>query len=410
LPFWRKPQKRDLTYEMARALGIVGTPSLAGVAVSESASLSISAFYRACRVKSESVGGIPLNVYQKTAAGRDEADDHSLSPVVHDEANPEQSAVSFWTQMEFWSCLYSNAYAEIERDGAGNVLALWPIMPTNVQVGRFKAGGLAYKVQAGGGEIVLPAADVIHLRGPSLDNSVGARLVELAKQSLGLALAQDRAGAAYFGNAGRPSIIFETPEPMAEEDRAKLREAYQSCYAGSDKAGAMMLLTGGMTAKPVNSDDQFLSSMTEARQFQVEEICRWVGVFPWFVFSMGRATWNNSANQKLDYLQFCLDPDLRQIESEINRKCFRPAERRQYYVEFCRDHVIKLDPLTQRQVWQIDIQNGIRNPNECRHVLNLPPYDGGDEFMSLAPAPAPAPQDQPQKETDDSSVNTDDGD
>ena len=118
-----------------------------------------------------------------------------------------------------------------------------------------------------------------------------------------------------------------------------------------------------------NETAQFL----ESRQYQILEVCRWVGVDPIFLFEYGRATWHNAEQQTRNFLQFSLNPWLRKIESEVNRKVISKADRRDTYAEFVREAVIQMDAKTQAEIWKIGVEGGWLLPDEIRKLQNKPP-------------------------------------
>jgi HK97 family phage portal protein len=388
LDFWRrKPATRDLTYDQFASLGIVNPPTLSGMPVNENTALSISTFYRAAMVRANAVGGMPVKVYRRTAEGRTEAEQHALWPILQHECNPEQSPVDFFAQLEFWAVVFGYSFAEVERANNGDVLALWPVHPANVRQGRTPEGELGYEVRTDAGTVIIPDADMLVLRGPTLDGSVGCRLVQIARESLGLTLAQDRSLAAFFGNGARPSLILSTDSTLTPEAREAARVGAKNVWQGVQNVGTLMLLEGGIKPTTVATTNE-QSQTEQLRESQVTEICRWVGVDPLMVYDYGRATWNNAERQLLNFLQFTLDPTLKRLEAEFQRKCIRPAERNDYYAEFTRESILRMDPEKQMAVWKEGRMIGVYSPNEVRKFLNMSPRTdpGGDEYESLVPA------------------------
>lgn len=394
-----------------REVGLIGAPTLSRQNVNEATALSVSTFYRAARVISDTVAGMPLKLYRKTDVGREEADELPLYDILRHEPNPYAGDVEFKSQMQFWAILYGAAFAYIAREGL-EVTGLYPIHPGNVRVGRSQAGGRLFEVTTPTSKEVLADHEVLYLAGPSLDGTIGARLCQIARESLGLTMSLDQAGAAHFGNAMRPGVILEYPGGFGENSPARknILESYEAIYRGTENTGRALLLEEGMKANIVPTSPE-QSQYNESRQFQILEICRWVGVDPIFVFEYGRATWNNATQQVLNYLQFTIDPHLRRWESEIARKCITKADRPFLYPEFLRESIVRMDPVTQHQVWEVGQRLGIYSPGDIFRMQNRPVPDGADFYVwQKEPELEPVEEEPEQPEADEPQESEDDGD
>jgi HK97 family phage portal protein len=395
-------KKRDLTASSFG--GLFGITTKSGITVNESSALALSTLWRAARVVSETIGTMPLKVYTKTADGRDEARDSSYWHLLHDEPNPDMSSVDFLSLLMWQAVLYGNGFAEIVRDGSGQVTSLFPIPAWTVNVGKWTVKRVdkygrevevletCYKVSTDQGELILPASDVLHIKGPSPDGSCGYRLVQLARESLGYSMALDAFGASYFGNSCKVGGVLSTAGMLSDQARDNIREGWIASYSGVDNAGKVPVLEEGLVYTPFevsNESGQYL----ENRQHQIYEVCRWVGVDPIFVYEYGRATWNNAEAQTRNFLQFSLNVWLRKLECEIARKIIRDTD---VYAEFVRESVIQMDAKTQSEVWKTGVEAGWYTPNEVRKWLNLPPLPEPQTVVTPLPAQNQNPQPQTQ--------------
>jgi HK97 family phage portal protein len=391
--------RRSITWDEAARVGLVQTPSLSGVTVTEEAALALSAVFRATRVLSESVGTMPLKVYQRTPDGRDEARDYPLWPILHDEPNPEQSAVEFFTLLMWWAVLYGNAFAEVVRDGAGRAVQLWPIPPWTCKPHRTDAGPVYVIRTPDAQDVTIAAEDVLHLKGPTPDGSQGYKLAKLAAESFGYSLALDRFGSALFGNSCKIGGVLKTAGQLSETARDNLKRSWANSYQGVDSTGKIAVLEEGLDFVPFTISNE-AQEYTLTRQHQIYEVCRWIGVDPIFVYEYGRATWSNSEAQTRNFLQFSLNPWLKKIETELTRKVFPIGERQTYYPEFVRESVVQMDTKTQHEVWAIGVDKGWYQVEEVRQWLNLPKLPPKPEPIAEPITPQPQEPDGTQKPTD----------
>ena len=137
-----KPQNRTSGSNYAFFFG--GTTS--GKAVTERSAMQMTAVYSCVRILSEAVAGLPLHLYKYTDnGGKAMALDHPLYHLLHDEPNPEISSFVFRETLMTHLLLWGNAYAQIIRNGKGEVVALYPLMPNRIEVNRDKNGKLYYE-------------------------------------------------------------------------------------------------------------------------------------------------------------------------------------------------------------------------------------------------------------------------
>ena len=94
--------------------------------------MQMTAVYACVRILSESIAGLPIHVYTYTDSGsKEKAIKHPLYRLIHDEPNPEMTSFVFRETLMTHLLLYGNAYAQIIRNGKGEVIALYPLMAKN---------------------------------------------------------------------------------------------------------------------------------------------------------------------------------------------------------------------------------------------------------------------------------------
>jgi len=118
--------------------------SSSGTLVNEETALQTAPVYACVRVISETIASLPLHVYEYTDTGTKLLRDHYLFPILHDIPNPEMTSFNFRETLMTHLLLYGNAYAQIVRNGAGRVEALYPLLPNKMDVHRNDAGELYY--------------------------------------------------------------------------------------------------------------------------------------------------------------------------------------------------------------------------------------------------------------------------
>ena len=191
--------------------------STSGKRVNERSSMQMTAVYSCVRILSEAVAGLPLHFYKYTDnGGKEKAADHPLYFLLHDEPNPEMTSFVFRETLMTHLLLWGNAYAQIIRNGKGEVLGLYPLMPDRMNVERDSKGQLYYEYTVGmddaptvkGSTVVLPPTEVLHIPGLGFDGLVGYSPIAMAKNAIGMAIACEEYGAKFFANGAQPSGVL----------------------------------------------------------------------------------------------------------------------------------------------------------------------------------------------------------
>ena len=117
--------------------------------------------------------------------------------------------------------LWGNAYAQIIRNGKGEVIALYPLMPDRMTVDRDRDSFIttntrsAWTMRLRSKALVvrLKPSDVLHIPGLGFDGLVGYSPIAMAKNAIGMAIACEEYGAKFFANGAAPGGVLEHPGP-----------------------------------------------------------------------------------------------------------------------------------------------------------------------------------------------------
>lgn len=355
-----------------------GDLSASGVSVSEEGALRLAAVYSCVRVLSETVAQLPLFVYERQERGKRRAVEHGLYSVLHDRANPLMTAFEFWETLMGHVCLWGNGYAEIEYDGGGRVLALWPLRPDMVTDIRRTGTGLAYVYQLPDGkQAVLPGENVFHVRGLSGDGIRGYSPIAMQRQLVGLGLATELFGASFFRNGARPGGILEHPGVLDDEAFDRLRETWTEAHGGLGNSHRLAILEEGMTYRQVGvppEEAQFLETMKFNRS-QIASIFR---IPPHMIGDLERATFSNIEQQSIEFKVYTMEPWLVRLQQAINTRLIGDGR---FFAEFLPDALLRGDTAGRYQAYAIGRQNGWLSANDIREMENLNPIEGGDVYL-----------------------------
>ena len=364
--------------------------STAGKSVSERSAMQMTAVYACVRVLSEAVAGLPLHLYRYTDQGsKEKATDHPLYFLLHDEPNPEMCSFVFRETMMTHLLLWGNAYAQIIRNGKGEVMAIYPLMPNRMTVDRDEHGQLFYQYQLSrddaqtmkGTMVKLKPSEVLHIPGLGFDGLVGYSPIAMAKNAIGLSIATEEYGSKFFANGAAPGGVLEHPGTL--KNPARVRESWNQAFGGSANANKVAVLEEGMHFTPISiAPDQ--AQFLETRKFQLNEIARIFRVPPHMIGDLERATFSNIEHLSLEFVKYSLDPWLVRWEQSMARVLFNEDEKRDYFIKFNVDGLLRGDYQSRMSGYSVGIQNGFLSPNDVRELENMdliPDELGGNRYL-----------------------------
>ena len=365
-----------------------GTTS--GKPVNEHTAMQMTAVYSCVRILAEAVAGLPLHLYKYTASGgKEKALSHPLYFLLHDEPNPEMSSFVFRETLMTHLLLWGNAYAQIIRNGKGEVIALYPLMPNRMRVDRDTKGELYYSYTRysdeapaiNGMTVTLRPRDVLHIPGLGFDGLVGYSPIAMAKNAIGLAMATEEYGAKFFANGAAPGGVLEHPGTI--KDPQKVKESWNTAYQGSSNAHRVAVLEEGMKYQPIGiSPEQ--AQFLETRKFQINEIARIFRVPPHMVGDLEKSSFSNIEQQSLEFVKYTLDPWVIRWEQAISRSLLRTDEKKLLFAKFNVDGLLRGDYASRMNGYATARQNGWMSANDIRELENLdriPTELGGDLYL-----------------------------
>lgn len=357
------------------------SPRQAGVTVTEDTALTYSAVWACVRVISETIAALPWQVYRRTDDGR-EALDSNLRWLLNGQPCPEMTAAAFREALVAHALTWGNGYAEIQRNDAGRVESLWLLPPDRVTPKRSDAGELFYEVASQTGiTYPLPASKVFHLHGLSFDGLVGYSPVRMAARAIGLGIAQDAFGQAFYNNGTTFGGMVEVPATMSAQQIKDMEAYLNDRHGGPDKAFRVRVAPAGTkytNAGMPLTDAQFI----ESRRFAVNEIARWYRVPPHKIADLERSTNNNIEHQSIEFVTDTLVPWLTRLEQEANIKLVGPRAQGNVYTKFNVNALMRGDSKSRAEFYRTMTQIGAMTINEVRALEEMNGVGGdGDELL-----------------------------
>lgn len=347
--------------------------------VSEEGALNLSAVWACVRILSETVGTLPIHLYRRTSAGREQVREHPCSFILS-RPNAYTSRFALLHHLMVSCTLWGNGYARIWRDERFRPVRLQLLHPTQVEPVLSTDDELYYRTDRGE---LLPSYDMLHLRGLSTNGYKGRSPIAVHRDNLALTAAAQQYGERFFSQGGNMSGVFKYPSTLKPEAYQRLKKDLVRQSVGLHNAHTPLLLEGGMTYERISippEDAQFIAT----RKFQKTEIATIYGVPPHMIADLERATNNNIEHQGMEFVQYCLLPYLVRLEEEFNRKLLRDDEFGEYYFLFGLNGLLRGDAKTRSEYYKNMNLIGAMSANEIRSLEDMNSYEGGDEYFVQA--------------------------
>lgn len=361
-----------------------GGKTNAGTSVSEYNAMQLPVVYACINRISNPIARFPMRILRpKVGGGAEEVTDHPLSRRLAVRPNDLMSSRTLRKTVQAHALTWGNGYVEIERNGYGQAVNLWPLLPWNTKPVR-EDDRFFYRTRIDGKAFEIPHDDVIHVMDVSQDGYVGRSPVFLAREALGMALALEQFGGKFFANDMKSGGFLMHPGKLssgAQGNLGKKKEERTDVGAGLERQGGLdnahrvKVLEEGMkfiqtTIPP--EDAQFLST----REFQIAEIARMYDVPLIMIQSHEKSTsWGSGIEQlMIGFVRQTVEPWVGAWEQELNWKLFTEEERqRGYYVKFNMNALLRGDSAARSTFYREMFGVGGLSPNQILGLEDMDP-------------------------------------
>jgi HK97 family phage portal protein len=347
--------------------------------------LQISSVWACVWLLANIIGTLPLFVYVGSGGDRKLARDELLWQLLHDTPNSRMTPSEFWLAMLLNLLLRGNAYARLDRNAAGDVVAMWPMPADQVEVQVLKDGSVVYQYRIDNDVAVLDASSVLHIK--ELGNgTIGMARLDYMRATTNEAANAQTVANKLFANGGKPTGVLMVDSVLKAGQRDALRTQFAEMAEGP--MARLYVLEANMKYQQINlspADVQLL----ETRRYTVEEIGRWFGVPAVLINHSNVTAWGSGIEQIIEgFYKFTVRPMLVKIEQAMTKRVLTPRQRSRLSIEFNFEGLLRASAKDRAELYSKLVQNGLKTRNECRQLENDPRIEGGDELTAqtnLAP-------------------------
>ena len=348
--------------------------------------LQVSAVWASIELLADNIASLPLFVYLQRDGMRELARDEQLWSLLHDRPNSRHTPMEFWQFMIMNYLLRGNAYARLERNSKGEVIAMWPLAADQVQVKVLDNGQLSYEYHLDGNVLVYSEQSILHFRDKG-NGIIGMSRLDYMKASVGVAINAQNAVSRTYANDNKQPGVLMIDKILTPDQRKQIRANFKELVEGGEDQ--LLVLEAGAKFQPLSltpADAQLL----ETRRFSVEDIARWFGISSVLINDTAKTTtWGTGIDALIEgFYKFKLRPMLVGFEQVLKMRLLTAEQRVKYSVEFSLDALLRASLKDRMEIYAKAVQNGIYDRNEARQLENLPPKTGGDVLTAqtnLAP-------------------------
>ena len=381
-------------------------PSKAGKHIDEETAFYVSTVVACVTRIAFGIAQVPWKVYRarEGGKGKDEARDHSLWKILHRKPNDFQTSFGFRVTMMFHLLFLGRFIAFVNRVD-GKVVELLPLAIAKVRQipGTWD---LEFTLADNAGVAKpIPRENIWYIVGPSFNGWEGKKWVELARETIGLAMVAEENQIDQQKAGNRMPGVLSLEGNVAVNQQADLASWIRDQVMKDLKDTGILTIDrkGVFTPAGMSGVD---SETLATRKFQGEEICRHFGMLPVMIGLGEGADGFASAEQKgIWHTTHTLDPWWVQVEQSAENELVdeKSDADKDISIGFVRAGMMRGSMKEQYDAFAVALGRGATGPgqqfmlpNEVREFLDMNPVAGWDDPAPFVP-PLPS---QSEKKTD----------
>lgn len=371
------PEERSLTTAPTTAVGLPYGFSTSPLSVQSS--MQLSTVYRCVDVIGDSIASQNWVVSEySNADGWSVNEFHPIHYILNTEPNRYQSRYIFMKTLVSLALLQGNGYAKIIRDDRGDCTAL-ELITDSVSMFKRLDGSIYYEIQKYARSVErVEGEDMIHVINFTYDGLTGVSTLFHAANSMSLYSSAEASAKGFFAGGANTSGILTTEGTLTQDKADAIKASWASAFnVNTGTPGGVAVVQKGLTFTPVTVNPKD-AQMLETRQFNNIDICRFFGVPPVKVFASGEMPYTNVEAYQLGFITDTISPLDEKIESEFNRKIFRPSQRRVTKINLDIKNLLRANMDARANYLSKMFQVGGYTVDELRAEIGHPKVDGGN--------------------------------
>ena len=360
----------------------IGRPELA---------LTVSAVYRAVELRAKTEAQFAIQYQRMSREGGNFVPDmwgpgKTINYLLQVQPNPISTAASLIEQVVIRRLLLGNSFVYIERDEWGDPMNLWLAecggyneISGTYTLTYLGENGVRFRVDA-------PRRDVLHFANTfrRLEGFWGISTIQYAYDTLSLVKTESNQALETAAKGGRVKLIVGEERPATGQgtlayglmDKKQI-DKYAEELSEKMYAQDIIGIRGLSALHNISMTSQDMQLM-EHMNMGLDDVARFFGTPRPLLMLDTNSHYTTYTNATLEYLQRTVQPDITEMEQEMNRKLLTREDFGKRRIHMCEQPLLRLDKEAQAKVDQLQLQTGAATVNEIRQQYDRPAVEGGD--------------------------------
>lgn len=351
-----------------------------GHVVNQDTVQGIAAWGRGRSILSNTIAGLPKNLYEKTKEGRKIVDSSDKQPsikLIKQSVNDNLTSYQ-WHDYMMGSVLdYGNAYSVIYRNENNTPLGMSIVHPDRVEV-KVYDNTVIYTIKTSdNNKVDVAYEDMYHIMGATNNGYIGINPIKAYSTTLALSLAMTTfARDLYTANTNLEGYI-KMPGKLDKSIIEKTRESWKKTYGGNT-GNSTAFLDQGMEYVPLSMTPEN-AQLIQMMRYTSKNIALMLGLPAHMINEMDEAKYNNVELTGIEFVKYSLMPWVQKFEIE-NNKLLRYDQQGKYQWKYNVNGLMRGDAKSRSEFYNSMVNMGAMTPNQVRELEDMNPYDGGNEY------------------------------
>lgn len=308
-------------------------------------------------------------------SGQRKDGDNSLNYLLQTRPNPYMTAYDMTYKLVTHYYLYNNAFAWLQKDERGNLLAIWPVRPQSMDYVTDQAGVLyASFLLSGGKKLTVPFSEVFAIRRFFNDNDLLGDMNTAILPTLNLAHTQSEGMENAIKSSAEIRGLIKYNQTLSDSKLKEARDRFVADYMNVSNNGGIAALDVKfdyvpLENKPVTIDDKQLQSIKN-------KIYGYLGI------SEGIVNSTYTEDEYGAFYESVIEPLALQFSLEFTDKLFTQREQRfGNKIIFEANRMMFSSNASKTAMLKDLMPLGLFTTNQALEVLNLPPVQDGDKRL-----------------------------
>ncbi len=342
--------------------------------------------YSCIRIKSESLGQLPVQLFKNVGGGqREEITSGREHKIFTKKPNSFQNWQEFIEQYVASVESRGNFYALINRNRYGNVYEIVPFRnQASVRPQMDSGGNVFYTYSTNDGKsgvetISYDARRILHIKLFSTDGFTGLSPISQNELTISSAISGDTHTSALFSNGARPSGVLSTEQTFGADEEAeaaiaRLKSQWNELYQGPMNGGKTAVLEFGMQYQPITMS-AVDTQLIEQRKYSREQIA---GIFRIPLHMLGDPSglkYNTVEQTSTAFFRDALMPLVTRLENNLNE--LLPEN---HFIKLNENEFVRGDRAALIESVGGEVKMGVITINQAAMELGRPQIKGGDVY------------------------------